>query len=71
MVLCTYSKVGFVYIISAETAPYNPDIIDLLGLPDGVLVDYCQSTDNSENPKVLKRVWGWCIDEYFKFYCQY
>ncbi|CAC5391943.1 unnamed protein product [Mytilus coruscus] len=41
-----------------ETAPYDPDIIDFLGLPDVVLVDYCQSIDNSEQstsaPKQMK-----------------
>ncbi|XP_076107936.1 uncharacterized protein KIAA1958-like isoform X3 [Mytilus galloprovincialis] len=41
-----------------ETAPYDPDIIDFLGLPDDVLVDYCQSVENSDHqisaPKQMK-----------------
>ncbi|CAC5373816.1 KCTD1_15 [Mytilus coruscus] len=41
-----------------ETAPYDPDIIDFLGLPDNVLMDYSKSVENSENsisaPKQMK-----------------
>ncbi|CAC5404408.1 unnamed protein product [Mytilus coruscus] len=41
-----------------ETAPYDPDVIDFLGLTDDVLVDYFESIENSKqstsDPKQMK-----------------
>ncbi|CAG2212236.1 KCTD1_15 [Mytilus edulis] len=46
--------------VTIETAPYDPDIIDYLGLPDDVLVDYCQSVENIDHqisvPKQMKMI---------------